>query len=96
MTKHNAYLFLPLLQALVDGKNLQFQSGEFGNSRWDDFGETEEIGFYDDPQYYRIKPEPRTWEMWRNIESNDMFAAFNPSKEAMERYERITVQEVLK
>jgi hypothetical protein len=57
MNKENAHLFLPLLQALVDGKNLQVKSGAFGNSHWEDFDETEEIGFYDAPEYYRIKPE---------------------------------------
>jgi len=92
MTKHNAHEFLPLLQALVDGKNLQFKSGVFGNSHWEDVGETQEIGFYDAPEYYRIKPEPRTWVIYQNVYTHQIsHQSYSDSN-----WERIEVQEVLK
>jgi hypothetical protein len=92
MNKENAHLFLPLIQALIDGKQLQYKNGCKDNSYWDDFEETEEIGFYDDPEEYRIKPEPRTWEIYVNVYthqiSHNCYSDLN--------WERITVREVLK
>lgn len=95
MNQENAHEYLPLIQAFADGKNLQFQTNKFGNSYWRDFGETEEIGFYDGPEYYRIKPEPRTFVILRNKYSGQ----FHPDIKgygATDAWERITVQEVLK
>ena len=92
MTKHNAYLFLPLVQALVDGKDIQFQTGELGNSYWGDFGETEEIGFYVGPEYYRIKEEPRTFEIYVNKYTHQI----SHQNYSDSNWERITVQEVMK
>ena len=97
MNKENAHLFLPLVQALVDGKNLQFCNDELGNFYWEDFVEPEEIGFYDEPQNYRIKPEPRTFEMWYYRPTGRMYPWVEDEKQYVEsdEWERITVQEVL-
>ena len=57
MTKKDAHLFLPLVQALADGKTLQI---EVGNA-WNDL---DEPSFTRPPQDYRIKPEPRVWKVW--------------------------------
>ena len=58
MTKKDAHLFLPLVQALVDGKTLQAKdiTGE-----WSDLLNVTLAG---EPQHYRIKPEPRRWKAW--------------------------------
>jgi hypothetical protein len=51
MTKENAHLYLPLIQALAEGKTIEYGSG----SIW---GQVNEPKFIYPPQYYRIKPEP--------------------------------------
>lgn len=53
MTKENAHLYLPLVQAFADGKPLELRllSGD-----WVDAGDP--IHFSDKPDRYRIKPEP--------------------------------------
>lgn len=57
MTKDNAAAFLPLVQALADGKTLQFRHAIDG---WADM-DHEAIGFFHEPDRYRIKPaDPRT------------------------------------
>ena len=56
MNKYDAHLFLPLVQALADGKDLQV----LNNAQvWVEFND---IGFSLDVSKYRIKPEPR--EVW--------------------------------
>lgn len=60
MNKDNAKDYLPLVQALADGKKIQ---GFMDHSqKWEDMGE--EIFFDGSPDGYRIKPEPR--EIWVN------------------------------
>ena len=53
MNAQNAKDFLPLVQALADGKVIRFQ-GE----------EQCEVSFCYPPSEYDIKPEPREWAMW--------------------------------
>ena len=57
MNKTDAHLYLPLLQALADGKTLQIEI----DSEWDDI---DDPLFTRPPQDYRIKPEPRVWKVW--------------------------------
>ena len=86
MNKENAHEYLPLVQAIADGKTVQV-IGKDGN-------------WYDSPllntptSRYRIKPEPRTFEMWLSS-GGSMYPweAFPNSQPGMER---ITVREVLK
>ena len=90
MNKENAHLFLPLIQALADGKIIQHK---WIDDNWIDLGDVE-IAFCAYPEVYRIKPEPRTFEMWLS-KGGCMYplGAFpNPQPDI----ERITVQEVLK
>lgn len=54
MNKHNAHLYLPLVQALAEGKTIQHKS--------DIWLDLEDATFVDDPKRYRIKPEPREWK----------------------------------
>lgn len=54
MTKENAHLYLPLVQALIDGRTVQVRDS---NNRygWD---ERIHLDFGASPDFYRIKPEP--------------------------------------
>lgn len=56
MTKENAHLYLPLVQALADGKTIEMRS----SSRDNVWVEWETVGWGNPPNYYRIKPEPKT------------------------------------
>lgn len=56
MNKDNAKDYLPLVQALAEGKVIQLQ---VDNGEWLDLDETK---FNFEPSDYRIKPEPR--EIW--------------------------------
>jgi hypothetical protein len=94
MNKENAHEFLPLVQALVDGKNLQYR--EYNDTLyWEDFEKDEEISFCDDPKYYRIKPEPRTFYIVRNRLTGSVYSAAEWDGTSPDVWERITVQEVL-
>jgi hypothetical protein len=95
MNKENAHLFLPIVQALIDGKQIQYKQGCKDISYWVDFEEDEEIGFYDDPEDYRIKPEPRTWEVWAHKNDKDIIASIPSTWITDDTWKRITVQEVL-
>jgi hypothetical protein len=95
MNKENAHLYLPLVQAMADGKKIQYQQGCKDNQYWVDFEEDEEIGFYDDPEDYRIKPEPRTFEIVRSKFTGHIYNAETYDGSAPSTWERITVQEVL-
>lgn len=55
MNKDNAHLYLPLVQALADGKTIQ----QFCESTdtWDTFYEGDEVEFDDIIEYYRIADE---------------------------------------
>lgn len=88
MNKENAKEYLPLVQALAEGKTIQYKQ----DGIWKD---PLDLSFSLEAHKYRIKPEPRTFEVWRNLETGHMFSSFNPSKEARNGYERITVREVL-
>jgi hypothetical protein len=58
MNKDNAKDFLPLVQALVEGKTLQH---DVGDGKWYD---CDPCYFNLSPEQYRIKPEPRV--VWLN------------------------------
>ena len=86
MTKENAHEYLPLVQALADGKTVQVQ-GSDGN-----WYNTKLINT--PPSRYRIKPEPRRWAMVLCL--NNGFICQDTGGYNSEAWERITVQEVLK
>jgi len=90
MNKENAHLFLPLIQAWVDGKNLQYREYDY-TSYWEDFEKDEEISFCDDPEKYRIKPEPRTFEVWVTPDG----ALWSLHVTPFTNWKRITLKEVL-
>lgn len=64
MTKHQATIFLPILQAFTAGHTIQFQQAARPNSDWIDYDGTSgrEFGF-SDHLIYRIKPQLK-WRAW--------------------------------
>lgn len=61
MNKKNAADYLPLVQALAEGKTIQCGDDNCG---WSDIKDFEECAFSHPPHNYRIKPEPK--EIWFN------------------------------
>jgi hypothetical protein len=95
MNKENAHLFLHLVQALADGKTLQLKS--FNTECWEDFGDDDPVSFSGHPEDYRIKPEPRTWDVWLHMAGKAIHS--NPDKwhgpNDWNEWKQIKVQEVL-
>jgi hypothetical protein len=58
MNKHNAHLYLPLVQALAEGKTIQVQ--DLFDSQWDD---DYDFDFSLEPDCYRVKP----WSLSRHL-----------------------------
>jgi hypothetical protein len=56
MNKRNALQFIPLIQALADGKEIQYNN----NGEWKDFSDPTSVAFGNEIEHYRIKP--REWE----------------------------------
>ncbi len=54
MNKNNAHLYLPLVQALADGKTIQFNQDEDGD--WVDINNLTQFNIR--PECYRVKPTP--------------------------------------
>ena len=87
MNAKNAHEYLPLVQALADGKTIQVL-GKDGN-------------WYDSrlintpPSRYRIKPEPRTFKLY-SIDTvyGETIITTHPTYDT--RWKQITVQEVLR
>ena len=52
MTREEVKKMLPIMQAYAEGRTIQFLDG----SKWLDLCESD---FYESPERYRIKPEPR-------------------------------------
>ena len=55
MNKNNAAQYIPLVQALADGKEIEVRSAD---GMWDTVRHGEVV-FSLDPERYRVKPEPR-------------------------------------
>ena len=85
MTKENAAQCLPLVQALAEGKVIEYNTGTNEYPEWIDL---ESTSFDDKPEYYRIKPEPREWWIVEFLVSGS--SVFR-SKEDAEQYLKNTV-----
>jgi len=79
MNKDNAKDYLPLVQALSDGKVIQARM--FSCDSWKDCARPD---FTMDPSSYRIKPEPREW--WYNRYPDGRDCGGYASKESAQRY----------
>ncbi len=92
MTKETAYQFVPLVKALADGKTIQFNN----NGEWKDMA-GDSIAFGNYREHYRIKPEPREWQLYLSnngtVIHNALIGGIYPSFEAVD--EVVTVREVL-
>lgn len=85
-TNENAKRFLPLVQAVADGKRIQVRGKD---GKW--YGTSlEDI----DPDRYRIKPEPRTFQLYI-IDRGDGEPVITSHPTMDHRWKQITVQEVL-
>ena len=63
MNKENAHLYLPLVQALVDGNDVQQIRGE----GWLNIKDPTLVR---EPECYRIKPKPLAVKIWIDDETN--------------------------
>ena len=90
MNAQNAHKYLPLVQALANGKTIQCND----RGEWVDVDSlyTDVYG----PDEYRIKPEPRTFRIVRSRNTGDIYNAVNHDGSSPTIWEYITVQEVLK
>lgn len=68
MNKDNAKEFLPLLQALIDGKTIQYYSHTA--AQWKDMAA---VNFVYERARYRIKPERIKKKMWYKAGSVSMY-----------------------
>ena len=89
MNKENAHEYLPLVQALADGKTIQCRY-----QIEDDWYEESEINFGWPLECYRIKPEPRTFKLYI-IDTADGKTVMTTHPTFDSRWKQITVQEVL-
>jgi hypothetical protein len=87
MNKKNAKDYLPFVQAMADGKTIQWKSDE---GFWSDIDEIE-FCMYDDPECYRIKTKPRTFVIYINKHTHQICH----QNRSDSNWERIKVQEVL-
>ncbi len=78
MNRHTAKLFLPLVQALADGKTIRGRAS--AKHDWVDFEDGEEVDFTDPPDHYQIKPEP--FECYMNIYDTGSHIAWDTREEA--------------
>ena len=91
MNAQNAREYMPLVQALANGLTIQCND----RGQWVDVESlyTDVYG----PDEYRIKPKPRTFEMWLYHPMGRMYPYVEgESFIENEEWERITVTEVLK
>lgn len=87
MNKDNAKDYLPLVQALAEGKTIQMLEG---HGYWVDMVE---ISTEIPASLYRIKPEPR--EIWMNYYPNGAFGQVHDSEvEAYEARSNDTAKQV--
>jgi hypothetical protein len=90
MNKENAKDYLPFVHALADGKTLQHKPN--GN-KWFD---CDPCYFNLPPEDYRIKPEPRTFDLFYHKTTDTVVTAREYTElGSLPDWERITVQEVL-
>lgn len=101
MNKDNAKDFLPLVQALAEGKTIQINDGSESLPEWRDLVD---VSFSHHRILYRIKPEPREWKasvvtsaakmkgLATSYENGDL-VAYDAGDEEM-GYEVIRVREV--
>ena len=88
MKKENAHLYLPLVQALADGKRIHCRM--ISGDKWVIMDLN--VDFTLPPECYRVEPEPRTFVIYINKLTHQICHKKYGSDS---NWECITVQEVL-
>jgi hypothetical protein len=88
MNKQNAHQYLTLVQALAEGKTIQYRA----STKWNDMIDLE---FVDPPERYRIKPEPREWLLHRVPGNGPYITIADGQLYGFPEGERIRVREIL-
>lgn len=68
MNRSNAALYLPLVQALADGKTLQYRY----NGKWNSTHVDSEFKWSLSPSRYRVKPEPVVVPVWKFYKDGEL------------------------
>lgn len=93
MNKDNAKEFLPLVQALADGKTIQFNiRGKGQEPDWEDLTNPH---FPGDPDHYRVKPEPLEFDCWVASGQKDILVTENDMLQYGNKWRKIRVREIL-
>ena len=80
MTREEVKKMLPIMQAYAEGRTIQF----FDGGKWLDLCESD---FYESPERYRIKPEPRyrpfktQEECWNEMQNHQPFGWLKSKKD---------------
>ena len=98
MNKNNAKDYLPIIQALAEGKTIQVNIGVCAENgcvdKWIDV--MSELSFTEKPSQYRIKPEPRViWVLQTCGGSLDFFRGAPEPDERMRAHGWIKFVEVI-
>lgn len=89
MNAQNAKDFLPLVQALADGKTIQMI---YGDGTWRDHPHLDLSGC---PKDYRIKPEPRRWWLCFGNQVARVFTDLKSAEQCISNNYAKTVVEVV-
>jgi hypothetical protein len=93
MNRENAAKFLPLVQALAEGKVVQFRPTPLDNWKTIEKMDTKTWA----PSHFRIKPEPREW--WINVYPTENAYAYKEHAKAAKNCgrggETIRVREII-
>lgn len=90
MNRERAKELLPIIQAYSEGAEIQTQN--YKNKAWLDLGDSPAFA---DGAVYRVKPEPRVFELWLDEESGFFCKASEVVDLVNPRWKQIKVQEII-
>lgn len=90
MTKENAKDYLPFVQALVEGKTIQYQIN--GNAQWSDI---DDVSFMFNAKCYRVKPKPREFWIVLNYSLRYVYDCLEEAEKIFPDTKPIHVKEVI-
>lgn len=87
MNSENAHQYLPFIEALTNGKTVQYlHMGEWIDGIC--------LTFDKPPEHYRIKPRPVEYKVWRNKNTGVMYTVISKSFLDDDVWECITIREI--
>ncbi len=93
MTREQAKELLPVIEAFIDGKQVQFLDG---TKNWRDAGDN--VTFFSNVEY-RIKPEPREWTIFLGSDGcilhKDPESSYNPWEAGYQSAKAVRVREII-